>query len=266
MEVVTEHHAEGDAILAVDRLSKKFGGLEAVTDFNMVVKRGEIKGLIGPNGAGKSTLFNLISGLYKPTSGSVLFDGENLTGKSPDHIAAKGIGRTFQAVKLLANKSVIETMRTAFFMSYRYNAWDTIFQTRRYRDQEKRFEQEAVKHLTRLGVAHLQHKNGNELAYGLQRKVSIAMTLCLNPKILLLDEPMAGLTHTEKDNLIDILLKLKNDFDLSILLVEHDMKVIMNLCKSISVMNYGRLIANGTAEEIRNNDQVVEAYLGTGDI
>jgi len=255
----------GDAaILVVRDVSKRFGGLDAVQRFNMAVRQGEIKGLIGPNGAGKSTLFNLISGLYKPTGGTVVFNGENLTGKTPDRIAARGIARTFQTGKLLENKSVLETMRTAFFMSYRYNLLDTLFLTKRYQREEKKIEDRAEALLARLGVDHLKHENGNELAYGVQRKVSIAMTLCLNPKLLLLDEPMAGLTQAEKQSLVAMIRQIKTDFDLSILIVEHDMKVIMNLCESISVMNYGQLIADGSAAEIRRNPQVVAAYLGTG--
>ncbi|MCF8106144.1 MAG: ABC transporter ATP-binding protein [Desulfohalobiaceae bacterium] len=266
MDASVPRNKAKDPILRLQGLSKRFGGLEAVSDFTMTLERGELKGLIGPNGAGKSTLFHLISGLYKPTKGNFFLEKNELTGQTPDKIVARGIARTFQTVKLLENSSVLETMRTAFFMSYGYKPWDLFFHTKRYRRQEEAFKEKAHEYLSLLGVQDLMGMNGNELAYGLQRKVSIAMTLCLNPKILLLDEPMAGLTHTEKNELTETILRLKERFELSIILVEHDMKVIMNLCETIAVMNQGRLIAEGSGSEIRNNAQVVEAYLGTSDV
>jgi branched-chain amino acid transport system ATP-binding protein len=248
--------------LQLIKLKKYFGGLKAVSDFSINLRSGELKGLIGPNGAGKSTVFNLISGLHKPTGGRVLLDGEDITGRRPDFIAVKRVARTFQTVKLLANRSVLETMMTAFFAAYEYNVLGAILQTRRYRRQEKELEQQALQYLAKLGVAHLKDEYSDELPYGLQRKVSIAAALCLNPRVLLLDEPMAGLTHPEKAELSDIVLKLRQELHLSIILVEHDMKIIMNLCDSIAVMNNGRLIAEGSGEEIRNNPEVIRAYLG----
>jgi branched-chain amino acid transport system ATP-binding protein len=249
-------------ILQLVELKKYFGGLKAVSDFSMNLKSGELKGLIGPNGAGKSTVFNLISGLHKPTDGRVLLDSEDITGRRPDFIAGRKVARTFQTVKLLANRSVLETMMTAFFAAYRYNVFSAILQTRRYRQQEKKLEGQALHYLAKLGVDHLKDEYSDELPYGLQRKVSIAAALCLSPRVLLLDEPMAGLTHPEKAELSDIVLKLRQDLQLSIILVEHDMKVIMNLCDSIAVMNNGKLIAEGSSEEIRNHPEVVRAYLG----
>jgi branched-chain amino acid transport system ATP-binding protein len=256
------HNGTGSDILQLEGLGKKFGGLQAVADFSLSLTRGELKGLIGPNGAGKSTVFNIISGLYKPNGGRVFLEGGDITGRRPDLIARQGLARTFQTVKLLAGKSVLETMLTAFFMDYHYNIFDTIFQTRRYRQQEAALRQKAVFLLAKLGIDRLQDETSNELPYGLQRKVSIAAALCLNPKVLLLDEPMAGLMSSEKDELIEIILRLKDELNISIVIVEHDMRVIMNLCDSIAVMNDGRLIAEGSAEEIRGNPDVVEAYLG----
>ncbi len=249
-------------ILRLIKLGKFFGGLKAVSDFSMNLRSGELKGLIGPNGAGKSTVFNLISGLYKPNAGQVLLDSQDITGRRPDFIAGKRVARTFQTVKLLANRSVLETMMTAFFPAYDYNALSAILRTRRYRRQEKELEQQAIRYLAKLGVDHLKDEYSDELPYGLQRKVSIAAALCLNPRVLLLDEPMVGLTHPEKAELSDIVLKLRQELDLSIILVEHDMKIIMNLCDSIAVMNNGMLIAEGSSEEIRNNPEVIRAYLG----
>jgi branched-chain amino acid transport system ATP-binding protein len=249
-------------ILQLIQLKKYFGGLKAVSDFSMNLRSGELKGLIGPNGAGKSTVFNLISGLHKPSAGRVMLDSEDITGRKPDFVAGKRVARTFQTVKLLANRSVLETMMTAFFAAYDYNLLSAIFQTRRYRRQEKELEQQALQYLAKLGIAHLKDEYSDELPYGLQRKVSIAAALCLNPRVLLLDEPMAGLTHPEKAELSDIVLKLRQEYHLSIILVEHDMKVIMNLCDSIAVMNNGTLIAEGCSEEIRHDREVIRAYLG----
>lgn len=249
-------------ILQLIKLKKYFGGLKAVSDFSMNLRSGELKGLIGPNGAGKSTVFNLISGLHRLTDGRVLLENEDITGRKPDYIAGRKVARTFQTVKLLANHSVLETMMTAFFPVYDYNVLSAILRTRRYRRQEQELEQQALHYLAKLGVDHLKDEYSDELPYGLQRKVSIAAALCLNPRVLLLDEPMAGLTHPEKSELSDILLKLREELHLSIILVEHDMKVIMNLCDSIAVMNNGGLIAEGSSEEIRSNPEVIRAYLG----
>jgi len=260
-----ERDAAGESnsnILQLIQLKKHFGGLKAVSDFSMNLRSGELKGLIGPNGAGKSTVFNLISGLHKPSDGRVMLDTEDITGRKPDYVAGKRVARTFQTVKLLANRSVLETMMTAFFAAYDYNLLSAIFQTRRYRRQEKELEQQALQYLAKLGIAHLKDEYSDELPYGLQRKVSIAAALCLNPRVLLLDEPMAGLTHPEKAELSDIVLKLRQEYHLSIILVEHDMKVIMNLCDSIAVMNNGTLIAEGSSEEIRHDPEVIRAYLG----
>jgi branched-chain amino acid transport system ATP-binding protein len=262
---VTKDHAGAGGnhyILNLENLEKYFGGLQAVSAFNLRLGRGELKGLIGPNGAGKSTVFNLISGLYKPTAGRVYLEGEEITGLRPDTIAAKGIARTFQIVKFLENRTVLETMLTAFFLRSHYNLLDAIFKTRRYRRMENELTEKAVDYLARLGIDHLKDINSNELPYGLQRKASIAGTLCLKPRILLLDEPMAGLTRPEKEELCDTILKMKTEFNLSIILVEHDMKVIMHLCDSIAVMNNGQMIAEGDAEAIRSNPDVIKAYLG----
>jgi branched-chain amino acid transport system ATP-binding protein len=252
-------------ILRLDGLQKFFGGLEAVSAFSLRLGEGELKGLIGPNGAGKSTVFNLISGQYKPNQGRVLLEGEDITGRRPDIIVGKGIARTFQAVKMLANGTVLDTMLTAYFLTCRYSALDAALQTRRYRQTEEKLRDAAVGHLSRLGIEHLKDAYCNELPYGLQRKASIASTLCLNPKVLLLDEPMAGLTRPEKEELSETILKIKAEFNLSIILVEHDMKVIMNLCDAIAVMNNGRMIAAGDAEAIRTNPDVIKAYLGKED-
>ncbi|MFH1139962.1 MAG: ABC transporter ATP-binding protein [Pseudomonadota bacterium] len=253
---------ESQPLLQVEGLSKNFGGLRAVDQASFRLGPGELKGLIGPNGAGKSTIFNLISGLHPPTEGRILFQGQNLAGQRPDRIVRAGIARTFQTVKLLESRTVLENMLTAFFMSAGYNLLDSILHTRRYHRREKEMKEKAMEYLGFFGVQQYRGLPGGELAYGLQRKVSLAMALCLSPRVLLLDEPMAGLTHSEKDDLMEAILRVKKTFGLSLILVEHDMKVIMRLCESIMVMNQGRLIAEGDAAAIRRNPEVVEAYLG----
>ena len=251
-----------DTYLEAKGLEKSYQKKKVVRNVSIKVRRGEIVGLLGPNGAGKTTTFGMILGHIPQDAGKIYLDGEDITGKRPNVIVNKGLARTFQTVKLLEGKSVLETMMTAFFLTYEYNVLDAIFQTRRYKKQEKALEEKAIHFLTKLGVHHLKDEISNELPYGFQRKVSIAGMLCLNPKVLLLDEPMAGLTHSEKNELIDMILGLKEEFHLSIILVEHDMKVIMNLCDSIAVMNNGLLIAEGNSEEIRADQNVIKAYLG----
>lgn len=252
-------------ILKIDNLCKHFGGLHAVTGFDLSLGPGELKGLIGPNGAGKSTVFNLISGLHKPTSGKITLESENISGYSADQIVRRGVARTFQTVRILENRSVLDTMMTSFFLAYHYNVLDSIFLTRRYFDEEKKLTERAVHYLSLLGVDHLKDKNGNELPYGLQRKIDIARTLCLAPKVLLLDEPMAGLNNREKNELVDIILRLREKFHLSIILIEHDMRIIMNMCESIVAMNQGARISEGTAAQIRQDPEVIAAYLGVTD-
>ena len=254
----------GKAVLEIKDLNKSFGGLRAVWHFDLSLREGEIKGLIGPNGAGKSTVFNLVSGVYKPDGGCVTFLNEDITNRSPDQVAGRGIARTFQTVKVLADVTVLDTMKTACFLVTHYNALDALFQTGRYRRQEQELEEKALSYLRLLGIDHLYDQRVSELAYGIQRKVSIARSLTLSPRVLLLDEPMCGLNHTEKDELIETVLRLKDAFGLSIILVEHDMKVIMGICESVVVMNQGTVIAEGSGLEIRKNPEVIEAYLGTG--
>ena len=265
MKTEDNSYNEKTPVLEINGLCKNFGGLHAVSDFSMSLARGELKGLIGPNGAGKSTVFNLISGLYKPTRGQIILENRDITGLSADRIVRLGVARTFQNVKIFEHTTVLETMLTAFFLVYQYNILDALFLTRRYFTQEKELTERATYYLSLLGVDHLKDKNGNELSYGLQRKVDIARTLCLNPKVLLLDEPMAGLNSSEKDELIDIILRLREEFNLSIILIEHDMRIIMNVCESIVAMNQGTCIAEGTAAEIRQNPEVISAYLGATD-
>lgn len=264
---MTENHeysGEIEPILRLRELSKRFGGLEAVSRFSLLLKEGELKGLIGPNGAGKSTVFNLISGLYKPDGGEVIFKGENITGKSPDRVFRRGIARTFQTVKLMEHVTVLETIKTGLFLRKGYGFFDVVLQTSRYKSQERELQEKAVDSLSLLGVSHLKGKFGNELPYGLQRKVSIARALALSPEVLLLDEPTSGLNDAETNELAEIILRLKEKFGLSIILVEHDMKVVMKVCENIVVMNEGTVIAEGSSQEIQNNPRVKEAYLGTG--
>ncbi len=253
---------DNKAILEIRELNKRFGGLQAVSNFSLSLKKGELKGLIGPNGAGKTTIFNLISGLLKSDSGRVSFKGVDITNKSPDRIVKQGIGRTFQKVRMGKSLTVLDEVKIAFFTRMTYNFFDAIFQTAKYRAEEKKIEDEAYEILDFLGVADLSDKLAEDISHGLQMKVSIARALAMKPEALLLDEPASGLNPNETKGLIDLISGMKEKFNLTILLIEHDMSVIMNICQDIIAINEGSIIGMGTPEEIQKNKRVVDAYLG----
>jgi branched-chain amino acid transport system ATP-binding protein len=257
---------EGRPILEIEGLNKHFGGLHAVSNFSLRLGEGELKGLIGPNGAGKTTAFHLITGYHKPDSGRVIFRGTDIAGYTPDRITKLGIARTFQKIRMLGNIKVIDAMKTAFFLQTNYNAIDVLLRTPRYSREERRIEENAMELLDFFGIANLAQDMGNDLAYGQQRRVSFARALALRPQLLLLDEPTAGLNPAETDQIVELFIKVKEEFDLSIILVEHDMRVIMGkgVCDSVVVINQGAVITEGTCEEIQQDERVVEAYLGAG--
>jgi len=257
---------DGQPILKIDGLNKHFGGLYAVADFSLCLEKGELKGLIGPNGAGKTTVFHLITGYYKPDSGKVVYNGIDITGQSPDRVTKLGIARTFQRIRMLENIKVIDAMKTAFYLQKPYNVFDMLFQTPKYSRKERQLEEKALEYLDFFGIAHLAQEMGNDLAYGLQRRVSIARALALKPDLLLLDEPTSGLNTSETDQIVELFVKIKEEFDLSIILVEHDMRVIMGkgICDRVVVINQGAVITEGTCEEVQRDDRVIEAYLGAG--
>ncbi len=250
------------ALLKVENLSLAFGGLRAVSGFNLEIKPGELVGLIGPNGAGKTTVFNILTGFYQPQEGRIFFDGTDITGLSCYKINRLGIGRTFQNIRLFNELTVLDNVKIACQYAGRYSWRDAIFRTKSF----YRYEQEITDWaLSRLEIFNLAHKAGEiakNLPYGEQRQLEIARALAGRPKLLLLDEPAAGMNPQETVELLELIRRLRRDFSLTILLIEHDMSLVMKLCERILVLDYGKTIAEGSPEEIRNNPRVIEAYLG----
>jgi len=249
-------------LFEVSGLTHFFGGLKAVFDFNLAFEGGELMGLIGPNGAGKTTIFNLICGVYHPTQGEVRIDGQSLVGLFPHQVTAKGVARTFQNIRLWPEMTVLDNIRVAHNYRLSYGFLDAMFQTSRYRTAEKGIDRTAREVLEIMGVRDYAEELAKNLPYGLQRKVEIARALVIRPKLLLLDEPSAGMNLGEKEALIGLIRWIRKEFNLTIWLIEHEMRVVMNLCEKIQVLDFGETIAHGTPEEIQGNPRVVEAYLG----
>ncbi len=250
-------------ILEIRNLTKKFGGLTAVGDVSFDVPEGGIVGLIGPNGAGKTTIFNLITGVYVPTSGSITFKGTSLVGLEPFKIADMGITRTFQNIRLFKNLTVFENVLTACHMNANYSFTEAILRLPRFRTQEKKLLEKAENLLGIMGLGSYRDLVANNLPYGLQRRLEIVRALALNPSLLLLDEPAAGMNPDETEHLMQLIARIRTDFSLSVLVIEHHMDLIMGICERIVVLNFGQKIAEGTAEEVSRSPQVIEAYLGT---
>ena len=244
-------------VLKCQHLGIQFGGLKAVDDFNMEIGESELVGLIGPNGAGKTTVFNLITGVYKPTEGSLYLNGERMNGKKTHQIVHAGIARTFQNIRLFKKMTVIENVKAAMLEELTYNMPQAIFRTKAYWQQEAAATARA-KEL--LQVVHLSGKDN--LPYGEQRRLEIARALATNMKLLLLDEPAAGMNPTETEELLEIIDYIRSEFKVSVLLIEHDMSLVMKICERIQVLDFGTTIASGTPAEIANNPHVIEAYLG----
>ena len=253
---------ERTPILETRKLGITFGGLVAVSDFNIKVFKGELVGLIGPNGAGKTTVFNMLTGVYKPTEGSVLLDGQVLNGKKTHQFVAAGIARTFQNIRLFKQMTVLENVLAAFTKDVHYSMLDSLFRTPRFWKTEKELKEKA---LDLLSIFHLEDKAdyvAANLPYGQQRKLEIARALATDMKLLLLDEPAAGMNPTETAELLDCINAIRNRFGIAILLIEHDMSLVMNICERIQVIDYGITIAEGLPEEIATNPKVIAAYLG----
>jgi len=248
-------------MLEIKGLTKYFGGLAAVNDLNMDVFKSEILGLIGPNGAGKTTLFDLISGFFPSTGGEVTFNGEIISGLRPHEIARKGIGRTFQQSVLFMGSTVFDNVFTGFHIRYRTGVLQQFFHTYAVRNEEKALRQNTMEILELMGLAQMKDELAENLPHGHQRILSICIALASNPELLLLDEPVTGMNPEETQNAIELVRQLREK-GMTIVIVEHDMKAVMSLCDRIVVLNHGQKIAQGPPEEIRENKQVIEAYLG----
>jgi len=248
-------------LLSCRDLTMKFGGLTAVDSVNLDISPGEIRGLIGPNGSGKTTMFNMVSGLYKPSAGQVIFDGENIAGQKPHIVTKRGISRTFQNIRLFADMSVWENVLVGRHCRFAHSILDDLLGTKRKNSEETAASAYLNKLLELFKIGHLIHEKAKNLPYGLQRELEIIRALASQPKLLLLDEPAAGMNPQETVELMKFIQRIR-DMGITILVVEHDMKLVMNICDRISVLNYGKKIAEGTPREIQNNQEVIKAYLG----
>ncbi len=249
-------------LLEVNHLTKLFGGLKAVSNYSLELRKGELIGIIGPNGAGKTTIFNLLTGVYLPTSGEILLEGKSIIGLRPDQIVKQGISRTFQNIRLFKELSVIQNVKIAHHLYTKYTFWDAIFSTPSFLKEEKELQEQALEYLKIFGMEKDKEKIASSLPYGNQRKLEIARALASKPKILLLDEPAAGMNPNEVIELVKLIKMIRERFDLTIILIEHQMSLVMSICERIQVLDSGELIAEGTPSEIQSNERVIEAYLG----
>jgi len=250
------------ALLKATKLSKVFGGLKAVSNFDVTIEKGELIGLIGPNGAGKTTAFNLLTGVYEPTTGEIELDGKSVVGLKPYQITQQGLARTFQNIRLFAELSVLDNVKIAYHFHVKYGILESVLRMGRYHKEEAEIEKKAIELLKIFQLEDKKDEIAKNLPYGEQRRLEIARALAAQPKLLLLDEPAAGMNPQETQQLMKMIQWIKQEFDLTILLIEHDMSLVMNVCERIYVLEYGSIIAQGIPEEIKNNPRVIEAYLG----
>jgi branched-chain amino acid transport system ATP-binding protein len=253
-----------ETILTFDKVSMHFGGVKAIDDLSFEIHRNEIVGIIGPNGAGKTTVFNVLSGVYIPTAGDVIFNKKKLNSMPAHAIINSGIARTFQNIRVFGSMSVLDNVKVAYFGHTRYGILDIFTNSSKKRSEEKEIHEEALSILKAVGIADKADAIASSLPYGDQRRLEIARALACKPEILLLDEPAAGMNPNEIDELNKMIVSIKAKFGLTIILVEHQMRLIMGICERIIVMNFGKSLAIGTPSEIRNHKDVLEAYLGKG--
>lgn len=250
------------ALLSVNNLSISFGGLKAVSDMNLTLEKGDLSGLIGPNGAGKTTAFNMLTGVYLPTSGDILLDGKSLVGLKPYQINHRGVARTFQNIRLFGDLTVIDNLKVAYHSHAKYGLLGAIVRLPGFYTGEKEMHEKSMELLKIFKLDHKWDELAKNLPYGEQRRLEIARAMATKPRLILLDEPAAGMNPQETHELMELIRWIRKEFDLTILLIEHDMSLVMGVCEKIYVLDYGQIIAVGTPEEIRNNPRVIEAYLG----
>jgi len=259
---IPERDLDKTPILETHHLGVDFGGLSAVSEFNITVGRTVITGLIGPNGAGKTTVFNLLTNVYRPTRGTILLDGRDTAGKSTAQLCRMGIARTFQNIRLFKDMTVAENVLVGLHHEMDYSLPEAVLRLPRYWRGEKIARKRALELLSIFRMENMAEHRAGSLPYGAQRRLEILRALATNPSLLLLDEPAAGMNPSETAELMENIRRIRDTFGIAVLLIEHDMSLVMGICEGIAVLNYGRIIAKGTPEEIRNNPEVIEAYLG----
>ena len=250
------------SILEVNNLGISFGGLKAVDDFSVTIEKNDLYGLIGPNGAGKTTVFNLLTGVYKPDKGFIKLDGKNITGKSCVEINKDGIARTFQNIRLFSQLSVLDNVKAGLHNHHEYTTLEGILRLPRFRAMEKEMDKKALELLDVFGLVDHANVTAPNLPYGMQRKLEIARAMATGPKLLLLDEPAAGMNPNETAELMETIRLVRDRFDMTILLIEHDMKLVAGICEKLTVLNFGRILCQGETSEVLHDPEVVKAYLG----